>query len=206
MIVVGVLGTGTEVGKTWVGAALLRALRERGLTVAARKPAQSAEPDDSGPSDAAVLAAATGEDELVVCPAHRRYARAMAPPMAAVATGEPSFTVADLAAEVTWPAGVDVAVVETAGGAMSPAADDGDSIDLLRAVGVDRVLLVADAGLGTINGIRLTVAAADPWPTVVHLNRYDDADPLHRANAEWLRTREGLDVVSDVEALVGRFR
>ena len=33
-----VSGTATEVGKTWVGAALARELRGRGVTVAARKP------------------------------------------------------------------------------------------------------------------------------------------------------------------------
>ena len=72
-----------------------------------------------------------------------------------------------------------------------------------------REYLVADAGLGTINGIVLTVrallAAGLDQPLVVLLNRYDDADALHRANADWLRTREGLDVVTDVEALAERF-
>lgn len=204
---VAVLGTGTEVGKTWVAARLLDTLRAGGLSVAARKPAQSAEPDDPGPSDADVLAAATGEDPLAVCPAHRRYARAMAPPMAAAALGLAPFTVADLVAEITWPAGVDVGLVETAGGGASPAADDGDSLDLVGAVAPDHVVLVADAGLGTLNGIRLTLAALrPPVPVTVVLNRYDPADDLHLANRDWLRTREGLDVVTDVEALSERFR
>ncbi|HEX7133215.1 MAG TPA: aminotransferase class I/II-fold pyridoxal phosphate-dependent enzyme, partial [Iamia sp.] len=203
---VAVLGTGTEVGKTWVAARLLAALRAQGLTAAARKPAQSAEPDDPAPSDADVLAGATGEDPEAVCPAHRRYARAMAPPMAAAALGLPGFTVADLVGEVTWPAGVDVGLVETAGGGASPAADDGDSLDLVRALRPDHVVLVADAGLGTINGTRLTVAALRlTTPLTVVLNRFDDADPLHVANRDWLRTREGLDVVVDVEALAVRF-
>lgn len=201
-----VLGTGTEVGKTWVAGKLLGQLRADGLTVAARKPAQSAEPDDPGPSDADVLAAATGEDPLVVCPSHRRYQRAMAPPMAAAALGLAPFTVADLAAEITWPDGVDVGLVETAGGGASPAADDGDSIDLGRAVDPDFVVLVADAGLGTINGTVLTLRAlGGPTPVTVVLNRYDATDDLHVANRDWLRTREGLDVVTDVEALSQRF-
>jgi len=204
---VAVLGTGTEVGKTWVAARLLAALRADGRTVAARKPAQSAEPDDPAPSDADVLAGATGEDPLAVCPAHRRYARAMAPPMAAAALGLPGLTIAEMAAEITWPAGIDVGLVETAGGGASPAADDGDSIALVRAVRPDHVVLVADAGLGTLNGVRLTLAAlaAGPTPVTVVLNRYDAADPLHLANRDWLRTREGLDVVVDVEALAQRF-
>lgn len=204
---VAVLGTGTEVGKTWVAAALLAALRADGVAVAARKPAQSAEPDDPGPSDADVLAGATGEDPLAVCPAHRRYARAMAPPMAAAALGLPAFTVAELAAEITWPEGVAVGLVETAGGGASPAADDGDSIALALAVAPDHLVLVADAGLGTLNGVRLTVAALPGGtPLTVVLNRFAGDDPLHVANRDWLRTREGLDVVTDVEALSERFR
>ena len=56
-----VAGTATEVGKTWVGAAVARELRDRGTTVAARKPAQSFEPADVEPggigTDADALAA-----------------------------------------------------------------------------------------------------------------------------------------------------
>jgi len=224
---VAVLGTGTEVGKTWVAARLLEQLRAGGATVAARKPAQSAELDDPAPSDAEVLAGATGEDPLAVCPAHRRYGVAMAPPMAAATLGRPPFTVADLAAEVLWPdrgpesarsapsgttgagqePGVDVGLVETAGGVLSPAAADGTSLDLARALGPDTLLLVADAGLGTINGVRLGLAALGPdgAAAVVVLNRYDPADPLHRANREVLEG-DGLDVVVDLAALARRLQ
>jgi dethiobiotin synthetase len=82
----------------------------------------------------------------------------------------------------------------------SPLADDGDCAALLRAVGADLVVLVADAGLGTLNSVRLTVGALD-GPVVVVLNRYDDGDALHRANRAWLVDRDGLDVVTSVEEL-----
>ena len=52
-------------------------------------------------------------------------------------------------------------------------------------------MLVADAGLGTINSVRLSVGAlAGPRGLVVFLNRFDAADDLHRRNRDWLRTRE----------------
>jgi hypothetical protein len=41
---------------------------------------------------------------------------------------------------------------------------------------------------------------------MVFLNRFDPADQLHVANAEWLRTREGLEVFVDLEALTDRIR
>jgi dethiobiotin synthetase len=198
-----VAGTGTEVGKTWVACALARALRARGLVVAARKPVQSFAPDDpSAGTDAAVLAEATGEHPGVVCPRHRWYAVAMAPPMAAEALGRPPFTIADLADEVAWPPGVGVGLVESVGGVRSPLAADGDTATLAAALRPERVVLVADAGLGTINAVRLSAAALAPWPVTVLLNRYDAGDELHQANRAWLAGRDGYDVATDAAGLV----
>ena len=80
--VIVVAGTGTEVGKTFVGAAIALELMSQRRTVVARKPAQSFDPDDQS-TDAAVLGAATSEDAEVICPPHRWYPIPMAPPMAA---------------------------------------------------------------------------------------------------------------------------
>ncbi|MGE3620693.1 MAG: ATP-dependent dethiobiotin synthetase BioD [Acidimicrobiia bacterium] len=194
-----VAGTGTGVGKTWAAARLLVEARARGLVVAARKPVQSHD-EDAAPegTDAAVLAAASGEpDAGVVCPAHRDYARPLAPPMAAAVLGRPSIGLDDLVAETTWPEGVDLGVVETVGGVRSPVADDGDSGDLARRLAPDGVVLVADAELGTINATRLSVEALAPLPVVVLLNRFDPEIDLHRRNRAWLADRDGLIVVVD---------
>jgi dethiobiotin synthetase len=199
-----VTATGTEVGKTWVGARVLERLRARGRRVAARKPAQSFEPG-RGPTDADVLAAATGEDPRAVCPAARWYEVALAPPMAARALGRPRFAIADLVDELRWPGPLDVGLVEGVGGPRSPLAADGDTVDLAAAVGADAVVLVADAGLGTIHAIRLAAPAlAAIAPLTVVLNRYDADDELHRANRAWLAERERLAVVDSVDALSGR--
>jgi len=198
-----VTGTGTEVGKTWVAAATLTQLRARGVSVAARKPVQSLEPG-TGPSDAAVLARATGEEPDDVCPAHRSYGVALAPPMAADALGAPPFTIAALVTEITWPDGVALGVVEGAGGVRSPLAADGDTLDLVHALAADRVLLVADAGLGTINAVRLAADALAGVRLHVVLNRFDADDDVHRRNLAWLGGVDGLDVVTGPGALAGR--
>lgn len=204
--VVSVVGTGTDIGKTWVAARLLTELRTSGLRVAARKPAQSFDPDDDPAGlDAAVLGAATDELPEQVCPPHRWYAVPMAPPMAAEALGRPPFTIQDLVSELRWPrdAGtdadpVDVGLVETAGGMRSPLATDGDCLAFCEALVPDVIILVADAGLGTINAVRLTLDALrrPSAPTIVVLNRYDAAVDLHVRNREWLRARDGLTVVA----------
>jgi dethiobiotin synthase len=194
-----VTGTGTGVGKTWWGAELARCLRARGYGVAARKPVQSG-PDE--PSDADVLAAATGTSADEVCPAHRRYARAWAPPMAADDEGAPAFTVAELVAELSWPAGTAVGLVEGAGGPRSPLAADGDTVDLARALRPDTIVLVADAGLGTINAVRLSVSALEEFRCVVALNRFG-TEPLHARNRAFL-VGCGFDVVTTVPELAAR--
>jgi dethiobiotin synthetase len=199
-----VTGTGTEVGKTWVAARLADALRGRGLRVAARKPAQSFAPDEQGNTDAEVLAAVTGEAPETVCPHHRWYEVAMAPPMAADALGRPSIKIAELAAETTFPADVDVGLVETAGGVRSPLAHDGDTVDLVGLLKPDASVLVADAGLGTINAVLLSFAALAPVPVHVVLNRFRGGDPLHAANRRWLAERFGLDVSVDIDSLADR--
>ncbi len=202
-----VTGTGTDIGKTWWTAATARALRERGLSVAARKPAQSFAHSDPGPgepdeTDASVLGAATDEDATTVCPDHRWYETAMAPPMAAAALGRPGFSIADLVAELTWPDDLDVGFVEGAGGPRSPLADDGDTVTLAAALAPDLIVLVAEAGLGTINAVRLCSDVLVPSaPVVVALNRYDDAAPLHRANRDWLHAHSRGPIVTDVVTL-----
>ncbi len=198
-----VVGTGTGVGKTWVAAAVLSRLAAAGHRVAARKPAQSFEAADAaGATDAGVLGAATGEAPTTVCRPPRWYPVAMAPPMAAEVLGRPPFTVAELVAEVGWPTPPPgVGMVEAAGGVRSPQAADGDAVALGRLLRPDVVVLVAHAGLGTINDVRLAVDVLTApigvaAPVVVVLNRFDPADELHRRNRDWLVDRDGATVVT----------
>ena len=199
--VVVVAGTGTEVGKTYVGAAIVTALRQQGHVVIARKPAQSFEEGDAT-TDASVLGEATGESAESVCPGHRWYPVPMAPPMAAVALGRDAFTTADLVRETTASfADADIALVETAGGAWSPQASDGLHVGhFAEQLQADAVLLVADAGLGVINAVRGAMAALDATarPVIVFLNRYDEGNGLHVENRSWLADFDGFTVASSL--------
>ncbi|MGH9245489.1 MAG: aminotransferase class I/II-fold pyridoxal phosphate-dependent enzyme [Acidimicrobiales bacterium] len=197
-----VVGTGTGIGKTWVTCRLARHLQEYGSRVAARKPAQSFEPTIEA-TDAHLLATATDEQPSDVCPPHRSYPLPMAPPMAAQALVRPPILIADLVSELHWPPGTEVGLVETAGGVRSPLADDGDAIALSHALAPDQFILVAGAGLGTLNDVRLAIHAlrAVAAPVVVHLNRYDSDDELHLLNRTWLVQHDRLDVTTSIETL-----
>src|SRR5690606_33502688 len=96
---------------------------------------------------------------LEVCPAHRSYTVAMAPPMAAEVLGLPAPTLDELLDELVWPQPPpDIGWVETVGGPRSPIAVDGDAVDLTERLDPDAVVLVADAGLGTVNAVTLSAA------------------------------------------------
>jgi dethiobiotin synthetase len=201
-----VVGTGTGVGKTHWSAAILAGVRAAGRVVAARKPAQSYAPEETA-TDAHLLAEASGQAPEDVCPPARWYPLPMAPPMAAEALGMAPPTMAVLLAP-RWPPDVDLGVLEAAGGLRSPLALDGDGADLVAATAPDDVLLVADAGLGTISAVRLALhalAGVHDGPVVVALNRYAPGDELHEGNRAWLAERDGFDVVVDPAELVARW-
>jgi dethiobiotin synthetase len=199
-----VTGTGTEVGKTWVAVEVIRRLSAKGLTVSARKPAQSYTREEPM-TDADLLAAASGETPAEVCPLSRWYPVPMAPPMAAELLGLPAVLLGDLEREVGsgWPLRpVDVGIVEGAGGVASPIAVNGDTAELARCLAADVAVVVARADLGAINSVRLSHDALAPLPVVVHLNRFDPDLELHSRTLEWLATRDGLSVTTDVADLV----
>jgi dethiobiotin synthetase len=166
--------------------------------VAARKPVQSFDAE-TVTTDAHVLAAATGEDLERVCPSHRWYPLAMAPPIAAQRLGLASITLSGLLDELAWPDDVEIGVVETVGGVRSPMADDADTATFVRALEADHIVLVAGAGIGAINAVRLCVDVMAPASITVMLNRYDGDSLVQLENRDWLADREGMSVVTTVE-------
>jgi dethiobiotin synthetase len=192
-----IAGTGTEVGKTWFAVRLVQAARARGLRVAARKPAQSYAQGDHV-TDADLLAAASGENAARVCPKQRWYPVPMAPPMAAEVLGQPKIQLDELLDELRALGDVDLAVIETAGGLCSPIAHDADNLALIARLNPTRVILVADAGLGTLNAVRLCLRALGAVPTSVFLNRFDERNDLHVRNREWL-SRDGIHARTEAE-------
>jgi dethiobiotin synthetase len=125
--------------------------------------------------------------------------------MAADALGGPTFKLGELVEELDLP-GEGVALVEGVGGVRSPLSHDGDSVDLAHALEADLVVLVAHAGLGTINSVRLASSALEGLRTVVFLNRFNPADTLHSANRRWIAENDGLDVATIPSELLSRLK
>lgn len=147
-----VTGTGTGVGKTVVTAAVAALARGR---VAVLKPAQTGvrrdEPGDL--ADVARLVPGITGRELA------RYPDPLAPDTAARRAGLPPVTPAAAATAAAELAEVhDLVLVEGAGGLLVRLDRDGTLADVAAALGAP-VLVVAAAGLGTLNHTALTTEA-----------------------------------------------
>jgi len=144
-----VTATDTAVGKTVVTRGLATALRARGRDVAVFKPVQSGARANDPTGDAALL----GADCIYA------FSAPLAPLVAARAEGrtialEP---IAKRAEELAREH--ELLLVEGAGGLLVPLADGFDMADLAVALGLPLVV-VARAGLGTVNHTLLTIEAA----------------------------------------------
>ena len=202
--VVFVTGTATEVGKTWAAASLAGVLRRRGRTVRACKPVQSYDPDENAPTDAEILAAATGQASREVCPPERSFPVPLAPPMAAELLRRPSPRLDELSRACQFADGTDVGIVEGVGGLFSPLAADGCNLDLIERLEPHKVVVVAEAGLGAIHSVLACVLPLAPRRPLVLLNRFDPAADVQRLNLEWLRDG-GWTVDVGVEDLAEHF-
>ena len=198
--VVFVAGTGTEVGKTWATAGLARLLKDSGRVVAACKPVQSFDPGEDGPTDAAVLAAATGQDPDAVCPPDCSYPVPLAPPMAARKLGGICPSLDELASSCRFAATVDVGLVEGVGGLFSPIASDGHNLDLIEIIEPDLVIVVASAELGGIHDTMACTLPLSAHRRAVFCNRFNPLTEIHTLNVRWLRAT-GLEVATTVPEL-----
>ncbi|MBT2400413.1 dethiobiotin synthase [Streptomyces sp. ISL-100] len=157
MAVVVVSGTGTEIGKTVVTAALAAVARTQGRTVAVLKPAQTGLAPGE-PGDAHEVARLAGDGVAAVELA--RFPEPLAPATAARRAGLPPVRPHDVAtAAATLAAEYDLVLVEGAGGLLVRFDDEGATLaDAARLLGAP-VLVVTPAALGTLNSTALTAEA-----------------------------------------------
>jgi dethiobiotin synthetase len=153
-----VTGTDTEVGKTIVVAALASLARTRGSSVAVVKPVQTGVDEQAaGDLDAVgVLTGVPSTDRYELA----RYPDPLSPAAAARLSGRPAADMAEVTDRISALADTyRLVVVEGAGGLLVRYDDDGSTIaDLAERLHAP-VLVVARAGLGTLNATALTLEA-----------------------------------------------
>jgi dethiobiotin synthetase len=191
-----VTGTGTEVGKSVVAAALARTLASQGKRVAVFKPAVTGL-DGSGEADHELLRRAAGspqsDDEI----APYRYGPPMSPHLAAERAGEEIDPARLLAGARAAASGADVLVCEGVGGLLVPLTAGYLVRDFAVGLGLPLVI-AASPGLGTINhtlltieaaraaGLELAAAVLTPWP--------ETPSPVEESNRRTIAALGGVEV------------
>ena len=179
-------GTSTDVGKTVATAAVAVAARAAGRSVAVCKPAQTGIAPGA-PGDLAEVTRLSGVTRTVEL---ARYPEPLAPDTAARRAGMPLLSLGDTVAAVDALSDADLVLVEGAGGLLVRMGEF-TLLDLARKLGAP-VLVVAAAGLGTLNHSELTTrtlaAAGVPcagviigsWPAEPDLASQCNRDDLPR--------------------------
>lgn len=202
-----VVGTGTDVGKTYVSGLLLKKLTEMGMQSGYYKAAVSGnERDDDGklvPGDALTVKEISGIDEPLDKMCSYVYERAVSPHLAAAIEGNPVDleNVRDAFNEVA--SSYQYTIMEGSGGIMCPIRFDEKEIwleDLITSLKLPCVL-VADAGLGTINSVVLTwhyMKSKNIEPKGIIFNHYHKGDVMEEDNVKMCEYVTGLKVIGFV--------
>jgi dethiobiotin synthetase len=160
MIRIGVTGTDTGVGKTYLSTVLLALMRRKGLSVAAMKPVETGKVGDDPTSDAARLRDAAGAEDPLEHVRPVLLSEPLAPWVALSRAGGPGVDVGRLdAAFHALSEGRDAILVEGAGGLLVPLTRDLAYDGLFVGWGLD-LIVVAGNRRGTLNHTMLTVRAA----------------------------------------------
>jgi dethiobiotin synthetase len=205
-----ITGTGTGVGKTYVGALIARTLHEAGKRVGVYKPVASGCELRGGllvSPDAVALWEAAGRPNNLqqVCP--QMFAAPLAPHLAARAEGKRVDSKLLRTGLDFWRETSDVVLIEGAGGLMSPISDDDYNADLAADFGFPLLIVSANV-LGTINATLQTLVTASMFRdrlsvAGIVLNSPNQLsandDPSVATNADELSTRCEPPLLATVE-------
>lgn len=205
--VVVVSGTGTEVGKTVVTAAVAALAASRGERVAVVKPAQTGELS-GGTGDLEVIRRLSGSDAIRTVEL-ARFPDPLSPEAAARAAGRPPLDLAEAAVVIKQlAASEDLVLVEGAGGLLVRYDPAGTTIADLAAMLGAPVLVVTTPGLGTLNHTALTLEALGArrlLPAGVVIGCWPERPGLaERANLTDLVTIAGRPLAGALPAGAGR--
>ena len=202
-----VTGTGTDVGKTYVTGLVIKKLAKSGVRAAYYKAAMSGNERRADgtliPGDALSVKEVSGISQPLeeMCP--YIYENAYSPHLAARIEGGPVELSVVQEGFCRVSGAYDYVTVEGSGGILCPIRYDGEKImleDVIKALDLS-CLLVADAGLGTINSVVLTVEymRARKLPIVgLIFNRFHPGDVMEEDNIRMCEELTGLKTLACV--------
>ena len=199
-----ITATGTDTGKTYVTALLVKRLRQSGLNAGYYKPALSGAIAVDGqliPGDCQFVADTAGLPDPPQSLVSYIYQAAVSPHLAAQRENRPIEPQVILADFASIKQRFDYITVEGCGGIVCPFRLDEQTLlqtDIIKLLNLD-VLLVASAGLGTINQTVLTAEYARQHGIVIRgiiINQYDENSFLHQDNKQVIERLTQLPVIA----------
>ncbi len=204
-----ITGTGTDIGKTYVTGLIVKKLRDAGLNAGYYKAALSgAEPDANGtlqPGDAIYVNRVANIGEKTENLVSYVYKEAVSPHLAAKINDQPidfAKVTADFKRAL---AKYDYLTMEGSGGIICPLRWDNQQHvildDLVKKLDLG-VLIIADAGLGTINAAVLTIEHLKsrniPIKGII-FNNYIPHDLMQDDNERMIEEMTGIKVLAKVQ-------
>lgn len=187
-----ITATGTDVGKTYVSALLVKSIPNCGYY----KPALSG---DVYPNDCEYVIKTAGikKGDYV----SYKFKPAVSPHLASQLANNPIKLDKIKTDFERIKKDFDFMVVEGAGGIVCPFGDDLLLPDVIKALGLD-IIIVASASLGTINSTVLTVEYAKNHGINIKgiiLNNYDETDFMQVDNKKMVEKLTGIKVIATVK-------
>lgn len=197
-----VTATGTDIGKTYISALIVKKMRELGLDCGYFKPALSGAVVGTV-SDLEYVRNVANLQNDKTCVSYL-FEEAVSPHLAAKRCGV-SISMAKILEDYSnLLKHMDYMVVEGAGGITCPFNLSEEKLllpDVIKKLDIG-VLLVADGGLGTINSVILTIEYAKVQGINIKgiiLNNFDKNNFMHMDNLEQIETLTGVKVVATVK-------
>ena len=203
-----ITATGTDVGKTYVSALIIKKMRESGLNAGYFKPVLSGVVENDGKlieSDCNyVVKTAKIPEPADDCVCYW-WKEAVSPHLAARRAGEDIDIERIKQVFKDKQKQYDYLLTEGAGGITCPLRlQNGEKYllkDLIKELGVN-IIIVADGGLGTINSTLLTVEYAQRHNIKIEgiiLNNFDPNNFMHQDNLKQVEYLTGMKVISTVQ-------
>lgn len=198
-----ITATGTDIGKTYVSALLVKKMQDLNLKCGYYKPALSGAVTGLVSDVEYVKNIANLEDDMAYV--SYIFEEAVSPHLASKRCGIEISVDKILNDYLNLLKNMDYMVVEGAGGITCPfnLSEEEKLLlpDVIKALGLD-ILIVADGGLGTINSVLLTVEYAKSKGINVKgiiLNNFDDDNFMYQDNLKQIEILTGVKVVATVK-------
>lgn len=203
-----ITGTGTEVGKTYVTALILKKLQENNKKAAYYKAAMSDNTRSSDgiliPEDANYVKTISKIDQPLETMCSYTYETAVSPHLAAKLENNP-VSYEKISNDFKYlTQNYDYITIEGSGGIICPLRHDSKELYLTDFIQLNNLscVIVANAGLGTINSTVLTVEYMKTHDIPIKgiiFNHYEKGNPLHEDNLFMCEKLTGLKVLTCIQ-------